>query len=138
MAPTPERPDVWAGHLEVGRPDGQWVMLAVVGNGLVSAYLSSDRGTLGLGERDGVRPAGPRWLAALQDGLALLPLTGPPELPAPGRVVIRAMTYGGPRAVETGEEDLAEGRHPAAALYRGAQDVVAQISLFEDRLRGTA
>ena len=134
LAPSPTRPDVYGGLMDLGLPDGDWATLVVVADGTVSFYLSTGGGTIGAGEHAGVRAAGQRWLTTLQDGLALLTVTGPeeqPDLPGLGRVVIRALTYGGPRAVEAAEDDLGHGRHPAAPLFHGAHEVITQVRLVD-------
>jgi hypothetical protein len=139
LAPEPARPDVWGGLLDMGMPDDGWATLVVVGDGTVSLYLSTGGGTIGAGEHAAVRAAGQRWLSTLQEGLALLPVAGPPTdqpeqpaLPGPGRVVIRALTYAGPRAVEAAEDDLGSGRHPAAPLFHGAHEVLTELRLVDE------
>jgi hypothetical protein len=119
--------------MEIGLAGGEWATLAVVGDGTVSLYLSTGGGTIGAGEHDTVRAAGQRWLSMLQDGLRLLPATEPPDLPAEGRVVLRAITFGGQRAVEAAEDDLGHRRHPAAPLFHGAHDVLTEVRLASER-----
>jgi hypothetical protein len=133
LSPSSERPDVWGGLLEMGRPGGEWASLVVVGDGSVSLYFSTGGGTIGAGQHPAVRAAGFRWLSMLQDGLALLPVTEPPGLPGPDRVVIRALTFGGQRSLEAPEDDLGYERLPASMLFHGAHEVITEIRETQER-----
>ena len=133
LAPTAERPRVWAGLMDMGHPDGQWACLVVVGDGAVSLYTSSGGGVIGAGAHPMVESAAQRWLAMLETELdALLPLTDPPGLPDDRHVTIRALTFDGQRSVTAVEDDLGYQRHPAWPLFHAAHDVIAQMRLIEE------
>jgi hypothetical protein len=132
LAPAAARPDVWAGVMDMGYPDQRWATLVVVGDGTVSLYTSSGGGTIGAGEHRSVAVAADHWLAGLQAGLSLLPVTAPTDLPGPQRVTLRALTFDGPRSVEAAADDLGYERHPASALFHAAHEVLTQIRLIEE------
>jgi hypothetical protein len=132
LAPTPGRPRVWGGLMDMGYPDGRWATLVVVGDGTVSLYTSTGGGMIGAGGHPNVAAAGEQWLTTLDAQLALLPIADPPGLPSQGQVVIRALLFGAQRAVTAGEDDLGHGRHPASALFHAAHEVLTQMRLVQE------
>jgi hypothetical protein len=58
----------------------------------------------------------------------------PPDrlgLPAAGRVVLRALTYDGPRAAEADEDDLGYHRHPLSDVFHAAHEVITELRLLD-------
>jgi hypothetical protein len=131
LVPTPGRPRVWAGLMDMGYPGQRWATLVVVGDGTVSLYTSTGGGVIGAGAHPEVASAGERWLSMLDGQLPLLPITDPPGLPGEGQVVIRALLFGAQRAVTAAEDDLGHGRHPASALFHAAHEVLTQMRLVQ-------
>lgn len=130
LAPTAERPRVWAGLMDMGYPDKQWACLVAVGDGTVSLSTSKGGGVIGAGGHPTVESAAQQWLAMLEAGLdVLLPLTDPPGLPDDQHVTIRALTFDGQRAVTAVRDDLGYERHPASGLFHAAHEVITQMRL---------
>jgi hypothetical protein len=133
LAPTPGRPRVWGGLMDMGYPAQRWASVVVVDDGTVSLYTSSGGGVIGAGTHPGVAAAADRWLSVLDGQLALLPVTDPPGLPAPGQVVIRALLFGGAQhSVTAAEDDLGYRRHPAYPLFHAAQELITQMRLVQE------
>jgi hypothetical protein len=118
---------VWAGMMDMGYPGRRWATLVVVADGTVSLYTSAGGGIIGAGAHPNVRAAGDQWLAALDHHVDLLPAVDPAPLPPEGQVTIRALRYDGQRSVTAAEDDLGHGRHPAAALFHAAHEVITQL-----------
>src|SRR5882724_6714324 len=62
LAPTPGRPRVWGGLMDMGYPDRRWASLVVVGDGTVSLYTSTGGGMIGAGAHPNVAAVAERWL----------------------------------------------------------------------------
>ena len=130
LAPSVELPHVWGVVTDIGHPGGVATVVALA-DGTTSLYLSTGGGTIGGGGHAAVVAATMALLNAAQRRLADLPPTSDEALPAVGRVVLRALTYDGQRAVEAGEEEL-HGQHPLSDLYRAVHAVITELRLIEE------
>ena len=122
--------------MDTGLEGGRWATLVVIADGTTSLYTSTGGGIIGAGAHAAVAQAGQAWLSALEGHLELLPRTDRPGLPAAGHVVIRALTFGGERAVEAPEADLGHGRDPASPLFHAAHAVITEMRLLEESREG--
>ena len=97
--------------MDIESPTGTATLVGLA-DGTTSLYLSSGGGVIGGGEHAQVASATRALLLVVEGQLDQMPTTTDTPLPAAGRVVLRAMTYHGQRAVDAAEDDL--GR-PASA-----------------------
>lgn len=130
LVASAELPDVWGVVTDIGYPRAAATVVALA-DGTTSLYLGTGGGTIGGGRHPAVVAATMTLLAAVQRRLAELPPSTDEELPAAGRVVLRALTYAGPRAVEAAEEEL-HGQHPLSELYRAVHGVITELRLIEE------
>jgi hypothetical protein len=65
-----------------------------------------------------------------------MPTATDAPLPAAGRVVLRAMTYDGQRAVDAAEDDLGHRRHPLADIFHSAHNVLTGLRLLDEARQG--
>ncbi|MDQ3951243.1 MAG: hypothetical protein M3282_12995 [Gemmatimonadota bacterium] len=117
---------VWGVLMEIGFPDAV-ATLASLADGTTSLYFSTGGGVIGAGEHPAVREAATAFIATADAHRAYF--TGAAEYPqpAPGRVRFYLRTHEGPQTAEASEEDLREGRHQLAPLFRAGHAVIAAV-----------
>ena len=118
--------------MDTGFPEGCATLVALA-DGNASLYLSSGGGTIGGGEHAAVARAAKRLVAMTEESLDLMPQVSEDQLPANGRVVIRALTYDGVHAVEALEDDLGNERHQLSPVFYAAHDVITEIRRASER-----
>jgi hypothetical protein len=124
---------VWGVVMDTGLDDGGWFTLVTVADGTTSLYTSGTYGVIGAGEHPAVRHAAEGLRATVAGSLDLFAATPGSDLPPPGSVTIRALTFAGSRTVTAGEDDLAHGRHPAAGAFHAAHAVITQVRLLDQQ-----
>jgi hypothetical protein len=131
LAPSPALPRVYGAVVDMGYPRATATLVGLA-DGTTSLYLSSGGGFIGAGEHEQVAAATRALLGVLERHLDDLPADTELPVPVHGRVVLRALTFGGQRAVDAAQGDLESGRHPLSTVYRAAHDVITQLRLIEE------
>ena len=131
LEPSHELPRVFGVMMETGYPEG-WATLGALADGTTSLYTSTGGGVIGGGEHENVAAATTQLVRAVEDALDLIPPSPEQHLPASGRVVIRALTYQGPHAVDALEDDLGHGRHPLSPVFHAAHEVITRLRLIDE------
>jgi hypothetical protein len=134
LAPSAELPRVFGVMMETGYPEGS-ATLGALADGTTSLYTSSGGGIIGGGDHEQVAAATAQFVRAVESALDLIPPASEQQLPASGRVVIRALTYRGPHAVDLSEDDLGYGRHPLSPVFHAGHEVIAQLRLIDEAPR---
>jgi hypothetical protein len=134
LKPTDDLPAVWGLMMETGHQRGTSTLVALA-DGTTSLYLSSGGGIIGGGQHDQVVVATMRLLALAEVLLPELPVDRSEELPRTDRVVLRALTYAGPHAVEAAQDDLGYGRHRVSELFHAGHDVITELRLVHEAAR---
>jgi hypothetical protein len=125
--------DVWGVVMDTVMADGAWHCLVVLAEGTTSLYTSGAFGVIGAGADAEVRRAGEALLTTAGAALDLFVRAETDELPAPGQVAIRALTFSGQQVVIAREDELGHGRHPASSVFYAAHDVITQVRLATPR-----
>ena len=120
-------PPVWGLVMDTVMAKDAWHCLVVLADGTTSLYTSSAFGVIGAGAHPGVRRASDALLRSAESSLGLFSPAIDSELPAVGQVALRALTPHGQRVVTAAEDDLGHGRHPAAAVFHAAHEVIAEV-----------
>ena len=126
LAPRPNQ-RVWGVVMDTVMADGAWHCLVALGDGTTSLYTSAAFGVIGAGTHSTVRRASDALLTATESDLALFVPTATSELPEPGKVAIRALTFNGHMVVAASEDELGHGRHAASPVFYAAHDVITEI-----------
>jgi hypothetical protein len=137
MPQAPGGPKVWGVVMDVGMSGGTATLVALA-DGTTSMYTSTGGGIIGGGFHRPVVDATKALLTRAEDHLAYLTPGGHPDLPGRGRVVIRALTYGGAASAEASDDELARRRHPLSPVFYAAHEVIAQLRIIDERRRGAA
>lgn len=130
IMPSAELPRVWGLVMDMGTRNATATLVGLA-DGTTSLYLSTGGAVIGGGEHPQVAGATRSLLQVVERQLDQMPTTDAP-LPARGRVVLRAMTYQGQRAVDASEDDLGHRRHPLAEIFHAAHDVITQLRLLDE------
>jgi hypothetical protein len=117
---------VWAIVMETGYPNAVASLVALA-DGTTSLYFSNGGGIIGAGQHDAVRRAVARFIELVDQNADALPIAETHPLPDVGRVRFYARTFEGLRAFEASTIELGEGRHPLAALFHAAHEVITAI-----------
>jgi hypothetical protein len=117
--------------MEMGYPNGTATLVAL-GDGTTSLYLSSGGGIIGAGAHARVATATQQFLAVVDDHLALLTADADADVPAAGRVIIRARTDQGWSGAEAAEGDLGQGPHPLSAVFQAGQGVLTELRMIAE------
>jgi hypothetical protein len=132
MPPRPDGPKVWGAVMDMGMQGGTATLVALA-DGSTSLYTSTGGGIIGGGFHQPVADATRALLSCLEDHLAYLVADGGEDLPGPGRVLIRALTYRGPMSAEAAEDDLGYGRHALSPVFHAAHDVITQLRIIDEQ-----
>ncbi len=132
IEPTPTLPQVWGLVMDTGHGFGTSTLIALA-DGTTSLYLSSGGGIIGGGMHPQVVAASLALLDLVERDLAGFQPSTSDDLPVEGRVVLRALTFDGPRSVEADQDDLATGRHPQGGLFRAAHGVISELRQIEEQ-----
>jgi hypothetical protein len=124
-------PNVWGGLMEMAFPEGAATLVSLA-DGTTSMYTSTGGGVIGGGAHDSVVQAGRAFLLELERHLDHLEEDEDPDLPAPGIVAFRALTYSGRRARTADEGELTSGDHPLLSLFAAAQSVITALREIEE------
>lgn len=135
IGPSPTLPRVWGLVMDIGSPTATATLVGLA-DGTTSLYLSTGGGMIGGGEHPQVAGATRALLVVVERQLDQMPTTTDAPLPDPGRVVLRAMTYHGQRAVDAAEDDLGHRRHPLADIFHAAHDVITELRLLDEARHG--
>ncbi|HUA28943.1 MAG TPA: hypothetical protein VMC03_08650 [Streptosporangiaceae bacterium] len=122
---------VWGALLETGYPRGTATLVALT-DGTTSLYLSTGGGVIGAGTNVRVAAATRAFLTAVENDLGLLTPDQGSEVPAEGRVFIRALTYQGRYSAEAAEADLGYGRHPLSAVFHAGHGVITELRIMDE------
>jgi hypothetical protein len=132
LAPAGSSDRVWACVMETGYTNGT-ATLVCLRDGTTSLYTSSGGGIIGGGAHEPVVRANRALLDVLAAELDRLPREQDQSLPGVGRVVIRALTFEGPRAYEAAEDDLGYGRDALSPVFHAAHNVVTELRLIDEQ-----
>jgi hypothetical protein len=124
-------PRVWGALLETGYSHGVATVVALA-DGTTSLYTTSGFGIIGGGGHPQVVEATRLFLAAVEGSVDELPTDPELALPSEGETVIRALTFGGHRAVRAPEADFGNGRHPLSSVFHAGQGVITQLRLIDE------
>lgn len=131
ISPSAELPRVWGIVVDMGSRNVTATLVGLA-DGTTSLYLSTGGAVIGGGEHRQVARATRTLLQVVERHLEQIPTTTDTPLPAPGRVVLRAMTYQGQRSVDAAEDDLGHRRHPLADVFHAAHEVITQLRLLDE------
>jgi hypothetical protein len=134
IAPSADLPRVWGALMEMGTPDGA-ASLVMLADGTTSLYASTGGGVIGGGQHAPVAAASTAFLAELERHLDSFTPDSGDDLPDPGQVAFRALTYSGRRALVAREQDLGERRHPESPLFFAGHEVITQLRHAEEGAR---
>ncbi len=126
LAPTDADPQLFGAVLETGFPEGSFTLVCLV-DGTTSLYLSNGGGTIGGGEHPEVAEATRAFVRVLAGSLDELGPSAGDALPAPGRVILRALTYDGQRAADLDEDDLGNDRLALSPAFHAAHEVIGRL-----------
>jgi len=129
---APDGPAVWGAMIDMGMAGGTATIIGLA-DGTTSMYTSTGGGIIGGGFHRPVADATRTLLSCVEAHLGHLAPDDHPDLPASGRVVIRALTYHGPRSAEASEDDLGHRRHPLSPVFYAAHDVITQLRIIDER-----
>ncbi len=135
LVPTPELPRVWGLIVDMGYPNATATLVGLA-DGTTSLYLSTGGGVIGGGEHAHVADAPRAMLAVAERHVDEMPATADLGVPRPGRVVLRAMTYDGQRAVDADEGELVARHHRLGEVYHAAHGVITHLRLLQDSREG--
>lgn len=124
----PELSSIWGFVMDSRAADG-WYSLVAFSDGSTSLYTSSSFGIIGGGAHETVRTAGRELWLVLADSLALFAPMTSTDLPDPGDVALRLLTFDGPLVVVGDEELLGTGGLPASAVFLAAHEVLGRLRL---------
>ena len=122
---------VFGAVMETGFPEGVATLVALI-DGTTSLYLSSGGGTIGGGEHEQVAQASIAFVRAVAAEVEQLQPSDDDGLPGDGRVILRALTTDGIRAIEADEEDLGEGRHALSPVFHAAHEVIGRLRELDE------
>jgi hypothetical protein len=131
ISPSATLPRVWGLVMDIGSPTATATLISLA-DGTTSLYLSTGGGMIGGGEHPQVASATRALLLRVERQLDSMPNTTDAPLPAPGRVVLRAMTYHGQRAVDAAEDDLGHRRHTLADIFHAGHKVITELRLLDE------
>jgi hypothetical protein len=134
IAPTPELPRVWGVVMDTGYPNGTATVVALA-DGTTSLYTSTGGGIIGAGAHAGVAAATRALLGVVEAHLDKLPAATQDDLPPADWVVLRALAYGGQRAVLAEEDELGYDRHPLSPVFHAVHEVITQLRLLDESRR---
>jgi hypothetical protein len=120
---------VWGVVTDTATADGGWHSLVALADGTTSLYTSAAFGIIGAGTHESVRLVSDALLELVEQQLDLFAPDDDNAVPAPGMVAIRALTFGGRRAVVAPEGDLGHGRHAASPVFYAVHEVITQMRL---------
>jgi hypothetical protein len=120
---------VWGLIMDTGLDDGGWYTLVTLADGTTSIYTSGSFGVIGAGQHEAVRDAGRRLLGLVAEALPLFTPEESSELPAPGWVTVRALTFRGPRSRSAPEDQLGNEQDPASTVFLAAHEVIGQARM---------
>ena len=126
ISATDDDPTIFGVVMETGFPEGVATLVALI-DGTTSLYLSSGGGTIGGGDHPEVAVATLAFVRAVAGELDCLEPDDDDELPAPGRVILRALTYDGRRAADLDEDDLGNDRHTLSPAFHLGHEVIALL-----------
>jgi hypothetical protein len=135
LQPSAELPRVWGALMETGYEGGTTATLVCLSDGTTSLYLSTGGGVIGGGGHPQVAAKSVALLAVIERYLGQMPVSLDRALPAPGRIVLRALTYLNDRVVDAAEHDLAEGQHPLSEVFWAGQAVLSELRLIDEDRR---
>jgi hypothetical protein len=131
MSQRPGGAIVWGALMEMGYPNGVATIVALA-DGTTSMYTSSGGGIIGGGGHRAVVTATHAFLESVADHLGELRPDPGEALPAPGQVIIRALTYLGRLSGQAPEDDLGNRRHSLAPVFYAGQEVITQLRLIDE------
>jgi hypothetical protein len=126
---------VWGSLMETGYPRGTATLIALA-DGTTSLYLSGGGGIIGGGSHEAVATATKEYLAELEMHLQMLAADPADNHPAPGQVIIRALTFTGRMSTQAPEKDLSQGRHPLWPVFHAAHRVINELRLIDETRQG--
>ena len=131
LAPTPANPRVYAAVMDVGYEVGVATLVSIV-DGTTSLYTSGGGGILGTGAQEDVAAATRVFVKETDAALDSYLFTSDIGLPNEDQVILRALTFGGPRAVGASVAELQTGSHPLSRVYAAAQLVINAVRLVDE------
>ena len=120
---------VWGVVMDTRFDDGGWYTLVTLADGTTSLYTSGSFGVIGAGEHQAVRDAGRHLLGLVAEALPLFSAEESSDLPAPGWVTIRALTFVGRRSLSAPEHELGDEQHAASPIFFAAHEVIGQARM---------
>ena len=111
--------------------------LVTIVDGTVSMYFSNGGGFIGVGQHEGPRKACESFLSFAPSYIEKATLTNDFPLPAQGYTRFYFITIGGIYKVEAKESDLGSRNNLLSPLYFKAQDVITQVRLADEKVRGS-
>jgi hypothetical protein len=126
---------VWGSLMETGYPRGTATLVALA-DGTTSLYLSGGGGIIGGGSHEAVATAAKKYLAELEMHLPMLAADPADNLPAPGQVIIRALTFTGRMSAQASEQDLGQRRHRLWPVFHAAHRVITELRLIDETRQG--
>ena len=124
----PELSPIWGFVMDAVQADG-WYSLVAFSDGSTSLYTSDTFGIIGGGAHETVRTAGRELWLVLAESLAWFAPATSTDLPAPGNIALRLLTFDGPLVVVADEELLGAGGHPASSVFLAAHEVLGRLRL---------
>jgi len=134
VAPTADLPRVFGLITDMGYPEGTATIVALADT-TTSMYTSGGGGVIGGGEHESGALANRRLLQVVEGHLELFAPSDATGVPGAGRVRMTALTHAGRLVVEAPDDDLGNGRHPAAPVFHAVHDVITALRELEERAR---
>lgn len=127
----------WGFVMDMGIQHGS-ATLVCLRDGTTSLYTSSGFGIIGGGSHRAVVDANAALLNEVAGKVTSMAPDNDATLPPPGHVVLRALTYEGPRVHRAAEDDLGYERDPMSSIFHAAHAVITELRLIEEAREGNS
>jgi len=135
LAPTADRPHVWAAMME-WQVQKTVVSLVAVAEGSTSLYFSTGGGIIGGGEQESLRAASRKLLGFVEKSLEMfVPMASP--LPVlQDAITFTVLTFEGIRGARDREGQITQRKSPLWPVYYLGQEVITALRLATEKAPG--
>jgi hypothetical protein len=135
IVPAHATGSVWGAMMETAYPSGV-ATLVCLADGTTSLYTSTGGGMIGAGGHASVVAANHAFREAISSHVGQLAPEPVANLPQPGNVILRALTFDGHLAATAPENDLGYGRHSLSPVFHAAHEVITELRQIDENSAG--